>query len=184
MPAGAAIYIWHCTREGAYSLYSTGITNENYLRGLQVTDCNGQVIFTTIIPGGYSGCWPHIHLQAYRTIAEAIMAPWRTDAVLTSQLAIHCFDLPALVPDLGRDLCRWPVRPAAFPQEPVSRVCGGSETGERLLLQIRATFGIGVVAGRHRRRHGDGRRRSRAARSSARRLLKAVAHPVRRLSLR
>jgi hypothetical protein len=32
---GAAVYLWHCDREGRYSLYSEGVTNENYLRGLQ-----------------------------------------------------------------------------------------------------------------------------------------------------
>jgi hypothetical protein len=31
--AGAAVYLWHCDREGRYSLYSQGVTNENYLRG-------------------------------------------------------------------------------------------------------------------------------------------------------
>jgi hypothetical protein len=30
---GAAVYVWHCDREGRYSLYSPGVTNENYLRG-------------------------------------------------------------------------------------------------------------------------------------------------------
>jgi len=32
---GAAIYVWHCTREGGYSLYSQGVTDQNYLRGVQ-----------------------------------------------------------------------------------------------------------------------------------------------------
>jgi hypothetical protein len=44
-----AIYIWHCNRDGNYSLYSNGVQNENYLRGVQVTDGNGQAnaILTT-----------------------------------------------------------------------------------------------------------------------------------------
>ena len=33
--AGGAVYVWHCDREGRYSLYSQGVTNENYLRGVQ-----------------------------------------------------------------------------------------------------------------------------------------------------
>ena len=32
---GAAVYLWHCDREGDYSLYSEGVTDENYLRGVQ-----------------------------------------------------------------------------------------------------------------------------------------------------
>ena len=36
--AGYAVYIWHCDQAGRYSLYSSGVTGENYLRGVQVTD--------------------------------------------------------------------------------------------------------------------------------------------------
>ena len=38
---GAAIYLWHCDREGGYSLYSEGVTDENYLRGVQEADADG-----------------------------------------------------------------------------------------------------------------------------------------------
>ena len=33
--AGAAVYLWHCDREGRYSLYDESIAGENYLRGVQ-----------------------------------------------------------------------------------------------------------------------------------------------------
>ena len=33
--AGAEVYLWHCDREGRYSMYSDGVTGENYLRGVQ-----------------------------------------------------------------------------------------------------------------------------------------------------
>jgi protocatechuate 3,4-dioxygenase beta subunit len=36
--AGAAVYLWHCDREGRYSLYSEGVTDQNYLRGVQEAD--------------------------------------------------------------------------------------------------------------------------------------------------
>ena len=45
--AGGAVYVWHCDREGRYSLYSQGVSGENYLRGVQETDGRGQVRFTT-----------------------------------------------------------------------------------------------------------------------------------------
>ena len=32
---GAAVYLWHCDREGRYSLYDSAIAGENYLRGVQ-----------------------------------------------------------------------------------------------------------------------------------------------------
>ena len=62
---GVAVYVWHCDREGRYSLYSDGITNENYLRGVQVADADGRVQVTSIFPACYSGRWPHIHFEVY-----------------------------------------------------------------------------------------------------------------------
>ncbi|WP_211234516.1 hypothetical protein [Solimonas soli] len=59
------IYIWHCDHAGDYSLYSSGVTGENYLRGVQQTDANGQVKFITYFPACYSGRWPHIHVEIY-----------------------------------------------------------------------------------------------------------------------
>ena len=65
------MYLWHCTADGNYSLYSSGITNQNYLRGVQVSDASGLVSFTSIFPGCYSGRWPHIHFEVYRSLALA-----------------------------------------------------------------------------------------------------------------
>ncbi|WP_305785398.1 intradiol ring-cleavage dioxygenase [Symbioplanes lichenis] len=69
--AGAAVYAWHCDREGRYSLYSSGVTDENYLRGIQVTDATGLVTFTSIFPACYSGRWPHIHFEVYSSLEDA-----------------------------------------------------------------------------------------------------------------
>ncbi|MGY2744537.1 hypothetical protein ACVWZ8_001654 [Arthrobacter sp. UYCu723] len=33
--AGAAVYAWHCDKDGKYSMYDSGLRNENYLRGVQ-----------------------------------------------------------------------------------------------------------------------------------------------------
>ncbi len=85
--AGYAVYLWHCTREGGYSMYTSGITAENYLRGVQVSDANGEVTFTTIVPGCYSGRWPHIHFEVFSSVAAATTLP-AGDAVRTSQLAL------------------------------------------------------------------------------------------------
>jgi len=83
--AGYAIYIWHCNQAGLYSLYSTGVTGENYLRGVQETDSNGQVTFTTIFPACYSGRWPHIHFEVYPSLATATSV---SHVVKTSQIAM------------------------------------------------------------------------------------------------
>ncbi|MFC7528409.1 intradiol ring-cleavage dioxygenase [Actinoplanes sp. GCM10030250] len=69
--AGAAIYAWHCDRAGRYSLYTSGVTNQNYLRGIQVTNSSGTVTFTSIFPGCYAGRWPHIHFEVYASLAAA-----------------------------------------------------------------------------------------------------------------
>ena len=81
--AGYAIYLWHCDRQGLYSLYT--VAAESYLRGVQVTDSNGQVTFTTIFPGCYDGRWPHIHFEVFSSLANALGGRY---ASLTSQLAL------------------------------------------------------------------------------------------------
>ena len=53
--AGGAVYLWQCNRDGQYSLYSQAVTGENYLRGVQETDANGTVKFTTIFPASTRG---------------------------------------------------------------------------------------------------------------------------------
>ncbi len=83
--AGAAVYLWHCDMQGRYSLYSQGVTNENYLRGVQEADATGTLTFTSIFPAAYSGRWPHIHFEVYPTLAEATKAG---NKIKTSQLAL------------------------------------------------------------------------------------------------
>ena len=83
--AGRAVYIWHCDRAGGYSLYSQGVTNQNYLRGVQEADANGRVSFTSIFPGCYAGRWPHIHFEVYPSLAGATSA---SSKVATSQIAL------------------------------------------------------------------------------------------------
>ncbi|MFT3854187.1 MAG: intradiol ring-cleavage dioxygenase [Ilumatobacteraceae bacterium] len=82
---GAAIYLWHCDHNGNYSLYSQAITNENYLRGVQVTDANGQLTFLSYYPACYSGRWPHIHYEVYPSVDSITDA---SNAVATSQMAM------------------------------------------------------------------------------------------------
>jgi len=82
---GAAVYLWHCDREGQYSLYSRAVTGENYLRGVQETDATGTVTFTSIFPACYSGRWPHIHFEVYSSVAGATSSG---PIVKTSQIAL------------------------------------------------------------------------------------------------
>ena len=83
--AGAAVYLWHCDREGLYSMYSQGAQNENYCRGVQVADANGKVKYTTIFPAAYSGRWPHAHFEVYPSLDRASSS---SNKLVTSQLAL------------------------------------------------------------------------------------------------
>jgi protocatechuate 3,4-dioxygenase beta subunit len=82
---GAAVYAWHCDREGRYSMYSQGVTNENYLRGVQAADASGIVTFQSIFPACYSGRWPHIHFEVYPSLEKATSPANR---IATSQIAL------------------------------------------------------------------------------------------------
>lgn len=81
---GAAVYLWHCDAKGRYSLYSEGVTDQNYLRGVQETDATGTVTFETVFPGCYQGRWPHMHFEVYSSLAEATSS---AGLISTSQLA-------------------------------------------------------------------------------------------------
>jgi protocatechuate 3,4-dioxygenase beta subunit len=83
--AGAAVYAWHCDREGRYSMYSQGVEGENYLRGVQETDADGAATFTSIFPACYPGRWPHIHFEVYPSLDLATDA---ANKVATSQIAL------------------------------------------------------------------------------------------------
>jgi protocatechuate 3,4-dioxygenase beta subunit len=69
--ANANVIIWHCDKDGIYSEYSgqPGVTTDEtattFLRGVQTSDANGQVTFTTIFPGWYQGRATHIHVEVY-----------------------------------------------------------------------------------------------------------------------
>ena len=82
---GVAVYVWHCTREGGYSMYSEGVEDQNFLRGVQVADADGVVRFTSIFPACYDGRWPHIHFEVYPdrdSITDV------ANAIATSQVAL------------------------------------------------------------------------------------------------
>ncbi len=82
---GPAVYLWHCSREGEYSMYSENVADQNFLRGVQEADETGALEFTTIFPAAYDGRWPHIHFEVYPTLDDATSAGNR---LRTSQIAL------------------------------------------------------------------------------------------------
>ena len=83
--ANAAVYAWHCDQAGRYSMYSDGVTDENYLRGVQAAGADGIVTFQSIFPACYSGRWPHIHFEVYPSLDEAKDV---ANKIATSQIAL------------------------------------------------------------------------------------------------
>ena len=77
--AGVIVDIWHCDKDGYYSEYggsgmqSINYTSVHFLRGRQTTDANGQVGFTSIFPGWYSGRATHIHVHVYNSAGTSLM---------------------------------------------------------------------------------------------------------------
>lgn len=62
----AAVDVWHCDALGAYSGEPTeGSAGSTYLRGIQLTDANGEAEFATIYPGQYPGRTTHVHLKVH-----------------------------------------------------------------------------------------------------------------------
>lgn len=70
--AGARVDVWHADARGIYSGYprqgdtrDVSTKGETYLRGTQIGDKDGQVVFQTIYPGWYPGRTPHIHVKVF-----------------------------------------------------------------------------------------------------------------------
>lgn len=97
--SGAAVYIWHCNAAGVYSQYKSNMlggdyTDRSYLRGVQLTDANGTVTFTTILPGRYQGRAFHIHFEVFSDKSYGTK-------LLTSQIAVDDAQIDALYTEAG-----------------------------------------------------------------------------------
>jgi len=60
----AAVDVWHCNAAGNYSDEPReGTSGEKYLRGIQITNPNGEAAFTSVFPGWYRGRTVHVHVK-------------------------------------------------------------------------------------------------------------------------
>ncbi len=109
--SGYAIYLWHADRYGHYSLYNAAA--ESYLRGVQVTDANGQVTFTTYFPPAYDGRWPHYHFEVFSSLANALGGKY---SVLTAQLCMPA----AIANTVFADTTTYPTARSIFAGESLS----------------------------------------------------------------
>jgi protocatechuate 3,4-dioxygenase beta subunit len=77
--ANAAIYIWHCDKDGYYSEYggsglqSVDLSAYHFLRGRQSTDGEGLAAFASIFPGWYPSRAPHIHVHIYDSTGKSLL---------------------------------------------------------------------------------------------------------------
>ncbi len=76
--AGAAVDIWHCDAQGYYSGVASNnpgpgsdqetankVATQTFLRGVQLTDDEGNAEFVSLYPGWYTGRTVHIHMKVY-----------------------------------------------------------------------------------------------------------------------
>ena len=65
--AGAAVYLWHANGRGEFSLSdaSPALRQSTWLRGVQISDRDGKVVFHTIVPGRSSDAAAHFNLAVY-----------------------------------------------------------------------------------------------------------------------
>lgn len=70
--SGVLVDVWHCDAGGNYSEYGS-FANNDFLRGRQTTDTNGQVSFISIFPGWYPGRAPHIHLEVLSSSGASLL---------------------------------------------------------------------------------------------------------------
>jgi protocatechuate 3,4-dioxygenase beta subunit len=61
----AAVEIWHADAGGNYSGFNATAANTTFLRGVQIADADGKVVFDTLYPGWYQGRATHIHLMVH-----------------------------------------------------------------------------------------------------------------------
>ena len=90
----AVVDVWHCDATGSYSE-----PGETYLRGLQVTNRDGIVEFTTIYPGWYPGRTVHIHAKVHLDKQTVLTTQFYFDDDFTDRV----FSLEPYASDSGRD---------------------------------------------------------------------------------
>lgn len=86
--------IWHCNKDGYYSGFNNqpgylGTQNHagaTFFRGIQITDANGQVRFSTVYPGWYPGRVTHIHFQVFLSSVLAATSQMAFDESITASV--------------------------------------------------------------------------------------------------
>jgi protocatechuate 3,4-dioxygenase beta subunit len=91
----AVVDVWHCDATGSYSE-----PGETYLRGLQVTNGDGIVEFTTVYPGWYPGRTVHIHAKVHLDKRTVLTTQFYFDDDFSDRV----FSSEPYASDTGRDV--------------------------------------------------------------------------------
>ncbi len=82
---GAQVDIWHANSQGAYSGVQ-GTLGQDFLRGYQLTNDNGTVLFSTIYPGWYEGRAIHIHVKVRTSEGSQESFEWTSQLYLPNSV--------------------------------------------------------------------------------------------------
>ena len=84
---GAVVDVWQNNSQGTYSGFAVkGTLGQTYLRGIQIADANGLVIFKSVYPGWYPGRTTHVHIKVRpdatsEATTQVYFDDWITDLI-------------------------------------------------------------------------------------------------------
>jgi protocatechuate 3,4-dioxygenase beta subunit len=96
----AAVYVWHCDKDGIYSGYNQpggSTVGQTFCRGIQNTDCTGSVVFVTMYPGWYPGRITHLHFQVYLNDNTSITATRTSQIAFPPEVTTAVYNSPLYV---------------------------------------------------------------------------------------
>ena len=89
----AVVDVWHCDANGVYSGYvnrgnggSVDAREDDFMRGVQVTNADGIAEFKTVFPGWYMGRVTHIHFKVHLDNRTMVTSQWYFSDAITREL--------------------------------------------------------------------------------------------------
>jgi protocatechuate 3,4-dioxygenase beta subunit len=83
--------VWHCNKDGNYSGYSGqpggNFSGYDFMRGIQMTDAQGQCTIITSYPGWYNGRATHIHFKVRLTSTTYVTSQFTFPEIISD--AVH-----------------------------------------------------------------------------------------------
>jgi uncharacterized protein (TIGR03437 family) len=156
--AGAYVDVWHCDAKGIYSdepTYNpgggTGTVNtsgQKFLRGYQITDESGQVIFATIYPGWYSGRTIHIHFRIRTYSGNTVLGNFVSQIFFDETINNTVMAQPAYSRSTARDTtnARDMVYRVANPERLLATTTGDPGSGYTANITIGVTLATAAAA--------------------------------------